>query len=104
MLSKFDLDRINYTTINEITDYDKNMNNTLHYPRETIMGSFFFGRKEILFEYQKLYHKKHKELQSINIIDDDQFLALQCYIEKPNLFKLWNLGLWHKALIYFQLN
>ena len=64
---------------------------------------YFFGRKDKLLEYQKLYHETLNWFQNeLNIADDDQHLALQCYFKNPELFTLHYNGDWHKALLYFQ--
>lgn len=86
--NKLSLTTINYSLINLIDDMDKNIIYTLVEAPEKIGGFFFFGRKDKLIEYRKLYHKVHKTLQDINIVDDDQCMALQCYFKNPSLFTL----------------
>jgi hypothetical protein len=97
-------DKIIYTMINPIQKEDLNIYFTLYYARETFGGFFFIGKKEKLLEFQKLYHEIHLSLLNNNICDDDQGLLTQIYAERPNLFKLYNLGIWHQALNYFQIN
>jgi hypothetical protein len=104
-INKFDKDKINYTLINEVTEYDKDIKNTLYYPREVFGGFFWFGNKNKILEYQKLYHEVHQEeFLNQSYVDDDQHISLRCFIKNENLFKLWNLHGWHKALTHFQLN
>lgn len=100
-IDKLDKNRINYTLINPIDDNDKNIIYTLRMAPEKIGGFFFLGDKKSLREYQKLYHYIHKSLQDINIVDDDQHLALQCYFSNPDLFCMHHLGAWHKAFLKF---
>lgn len=97
-----DKERINYTLISEPTDEDKDVLYTLQNAPERIGGFFFFGNRYVLRAYQTLFHKVHESLQKQGIVDDDQHLALRCYFLKPSLFKLHNLGGWHKALTHFQ--
>ncbi len=101
-INKLDINRINYTLINEVHSYDIDIMNTMNNPREVIGGFFWFGRKDKILEYQKLYHQTHKEFQYMWLVDDDQHIALRCYFKNPNLFALHHLGKWHCALIHFQ--
>lgn len=101
-INKLNKNRINYTLINKIQDKDKDYMYTLTCAPEKIGGFFFFGDKQNLKQYQKLYHKVHDQFQKLEIVDDDQFMALQCYFENPSLFHLHYLGEWHKALSAFQ--
>ena len=61
-----------------------------------------FGNKYNLLKYQRLYHLVHSKLQENYIVDDDQHIALRCYFEYEDMFKLYTLG-WHKALKHFQI-
>lgn len=101
-ISLFDSKTVNYTLINPLDDNDKDVIYTLSIAPERIGGFFFFGHKDILKVYQKLYHHVHAELQKNNIVDDDQHIALRCYYQAPELFTLHYLGGWHKALVAFQ--
>ena len=101
--NKLNLEKVNYTTINSFKLEYTNLFYVLCKAPDFIGGFFFFGNKKVLKEYQKLYHKIHLELQEQNIVDDDQHLALLCYLKNPNLFELRNLNGWHKALLHFQL-
>ena len=102
-INRFNLDTINYTLVNNIDDKDKDIYYTLHNAPEKIGGFFFFGRKDRLKEYQILYHKMLKYFQNIlNIADDDQHLALQCYFYKSSLFTMHYLGEWHSVLREYQ--
>lgn len=98
----FQVDKITYTLINEIDDRDKNLDYTLLQAPEKIGGFFFFGNRFAMIKYQLLYHKIHAWFQTNNLADDDQCLALQCYLARPDLFSLPVLGGWHKALTHFQ--
>jgi len=96
-------DRVNYTLINPISLEDSDCLYTLRYAPEKIGGFFFFGSREAVREYQKLYHIVHKVYQNMGIVDDDQHLALQCCFVQPELFALHSVGGWHKALVAFQI-
>jgi hypothetical protein len=102
-ITKFNLDKINYTLLNYIDDNDSDVYFTLHYAPEKIGGYFFFGRQDKLKDYQKLYHEILDYFQNtLNIVDDDQHLALQCYFRKPELFTLHYIKEWHSVLVKFQ--
>lgn len=102
-VSKLECDKINYTLLNPIEERDRDVIYTLQYAPEKIGGFFFFGGKDVMLEYQELYHNVHLWLQQNEVVDDDQHVALQCYFNRPHLFKLHHLGGWHLALPYFQL-
>jgi len=103
-ISKLNVDKINYTLINPIDERDKNIIYTLVYAPERIGGFFFFGSKNILKEYQSLYHKTLEFYQGNNLCDDDQALSLACYWQRQDMFHLHYVGAWHKALVIFQLD
>lgn len=102
-VEKLDKERVNYTLINQISELDQDIIYTIKNAPEKIGGFFFFGNRNILKQYQQLYHKMHLQLQDKNLVDDDQHLALRCYFENPDMFCLHMLGGWHKALTHFQL-
>ncbi len=103
-INKLDKNRINYTLINPIDNRDSDVLYTLRNAPERIGGFFFFGERNVLKEYQELYHFVLKEFQyDYNIADDDQHLVLRCYVKQPDLFALHYLGGWHRALCHFQI-
>ncbi len=103
-INKLNKDKINYTLINRLDSRDRNIQYTLLNAPEKIGGFFFFGNRENMKKYQKLYHEVLDYFQNtLNIADDDQHLALVCYFRKPELFALHYTGQWHQALKYFQL-
>lgn len=101
-LEKLDKNFVNYTLINDLTDMDAVVSYTMDHAPEKIGGFFFFGDRDKLIQYQRLYHYVHLHFQSLNIVDDDQHMALRCYYTSPDLFKLHMLGKWHMAHIFFQ--
>ena len=101
-ITRFNLSTVNYTLINPLTSKDKDVFYTLTHAPERIGGFFFFGNRKSLIAYQKLFHAIHKAFQTVEIADDDQHIALQCYFKCPELFTLHNLGGWHRALTEFQ--
>jgi hypothetical protein len=99
-LSNFNLDKINFSLINNIDNNDKNTDFTLAYAPEKIGGFFFLGTKDVLRKYQQLYHDTlHIFQHNLNIADDDQHLALQCYFDKPELFSFKHIGKWHATFL-----
>lgn len=101
-MSKLDLTRITYNLLNPIDDKDGDIIRTLILANERISGEFFIGNSKKLLEYQHLYHDVLNFFQTNGLADDDQHIALICYLTKPELFNLVRCGGWHKALIYFQ--
>jgi hypothetical protein len=50
-----------------------------------------------------LYHEILNYFQNtLNIVDDDQHLVLQCYFKNPSLFTMHYLGRWHSVLREYQ--
>ena len=102
-ISRFNLDTINYTCVNPIDNKDTDIIHTLQNAPEKIGGFFFFGRKDKLLEYQKMYHETLDWFQNVlKIADDDQHLALHCYFKKPDLFTMHVHYGWHKVFKMFQ--
>lgn len=101
-IERINTGRVNYTLINPLTYNDRDIFYTVNCAPERIGGFFFFGNRDVLLKYQCLYHQVHLRLQNMNIVDDDQHIALRCYYENPDLFCLHMLGKWHMAHIYFQ--
>lgn len=93
--NNFHKTKINYSLINELDDNDKDIYYNLSLAPEKIAGSFFFGSRQILMQYQQIYHEMHLYLQNINVVDDDQHIALLCYFKYPDIFKLHHHGQWH---------
>ena len=100
-LERIDKNKVCYTLINQLDNNDRDLYYTLKHAPERIGGFFFIGNRSGLMEYRTLYHLIHGGLQDINIVDDDQHLALRCYFARPDLFALYHLGRWHAALEYF---
>ena len=102
-INKLDKDKINYSLINPIEKQDFDINYTLLNAPEVVGGFWFFGSKEAMISYQKLYMDVFLEFQDNCIADDDQHLVLQCYYKKPDLFFfVKHLYGWHKILKSFQ--
>lgn len=98
--SKFNLDKMNFSLINKIDENDKNIDFTLACAPEKIGGFFFLGGKKAIKEYQILYHNTLHIFQDVlNIADDDQHLALQCYFIKPDLFSFKHIKIWHQTFL-----
>lgn len=101
-LMDIDENRVNYCTINHISDtHDRSIYFTLTYPFETIGGFFFLATKEKHIEYNSLYKEVlQREFYDMGLTDDDQHVALRCYFNKPDLFTFYNLG-WHNTYTHF---
>tara|TARA_Y100000996_G_scaffold371113_1_gene319165 strand:- start:5445 stop:6299 length:855 start_codon:yes stop_codon:yes gene_type:complete len=61
-------------------------------------GSIFIIHNELVEVYEKLYENKLKEFHKLGIVDDDQKLLLQVFLDQPDLFYMPN------AINYPQLN
>jgi hypothetical protein len=102
-INYFNLEKINYTLINGLNDIDKDIDHNLLYANEKIGGYFFFGRKDKLLEYQKIYHKMLYIFQNLlKIADDDQHLVLQTYFVFPEIFELHATLKWHSVFKIFE--
>ena len=102
-LRKLNLHRINYTLINPIDEKDKDVVYTMQNAPERFGGFWFFGPRVAMQKYKELYHRTHEMFQLAKLCDDDQHLALRCWVQEPELFHLHMLGGWHRALKTFQL-
>lgn len=98
-ISKLNKDRINYSLINPLDEYDKDILYTLFNAPEKISGGFFFGRNDMLIKYQKIYHSMLELYQSNNITDDDQAFVIACYFRYPEYFQLHGPWKWCRALV-----
>lgn len=101
-LNKFDLNRVNFQAINNLTSQDADIMYTLTKAPERIGGFFYLGNIPALLKYQELYHKICQDFYNIGIVDDDQHIMIQSVFREPDLFKVWNLGGWHLVYNYFQ--
>jgi len=102
-INKLDKDKINYSLINPVEKQDFDINYTLLNAPEVVGGFWFFGSKDAMISYQKLYMEVFLEFQDNCIADDDQHLVLQCYNKNPDLFSfVKHLYGWHKILKSFQ--
>lgn len=100
-ITKFNLEKINFQTINRVDDNDNNVLYTLAVAPEKIGGFFHMGSRILLKEYRELYHMCHEELHRMGVVDDDQHIMLRCYFKRKDLFHLWDLGGWHKIYTEF---
>ena len=102
-LAKVDKNKVNYTLINPIDPAtDGHVIHTLQQAPEKVGGFFFCGSKAAILAYRELYHAMHQALHEHNVVDDDQHVALLCYLQKPELFCMHHLGGFHRALTTFQ--
>jgi len=104
-LNKFNLQKMNFCIKNMIFNEDTNMFYTVVNSPEIFTGCFFAGNTESMLQYHKLYHISLDELYENNLSDDDQHIALRCYLKQPDLFHLSIFyNCWPQALTYFQIN
>jgi hypothetical protein len=101
-ITLLDKNKINYTLIWNLGPEDNDVIYTLLLAPERVGGFFFFGSREKIQEYQKLYHKIHIWFQEKNLADDDQHFVIQCNLSNPNLFRFECFYGWHKALVKYQ--
>lgn len=101
-IGKFDLEKVNFQAMNELSANDFNIPYTLINAPERIGGFFYLGNANNLLMYQDLYHQICKEFHDLGIVDDDQHIMIQSVGRMPSLFKVWNLGGWHLIYNYFQ--
>lgn len=101
-LNKFDLTRVNFQAMSDITEMDNNTIYTLQHAPERIGGFFYLGPKDQLKRYQTLYHEIYDEFHKMGIVDDDQHFMIKCLFRQPGLFKVWNLRGWHLVYNFFQ--
>uniref|UniRef100_A0A6C0D0L8 Uncharacterized protein n=1 Tax=viral metagenome TaxID=1070528 RepID=A0A6C0D0L8_9ZZZZ len=103
-INKFDLSKINYTLLNDFTEYDRDVYYTLMHAPERIGGFFFCGSKNSMKKYGELYHYALNYYQSNNIADDDQALAQFCYFRNPDMFNfVYKSPIWHQVYTLCQL-
>ena len=102
-INKLNIETVNFPLVNQLDMLDQDVIYTVQNAPEKIGGFFFFGQKDKLLEYQKLYHEVVYWFQNeLNIADDDQHITLQCYFKNPELFTLHLHYGWHKVFVFFQ--
>lgn len=101
-LNKFDLSRVNFQGMNDITEIDNNTIYTLQNAPEKVGGFFYLANKSLMAQYQQVYHEISHEFHKMGIVDDDQHIMIKCVFRKPELFKVWNLRGWHLVYNFFQ--
>jgi hypothetical protein len=85
-------EKINFSIVNKITDQDRDILYTVLFAPEKIAGGVFYGSKDTLLKYQRLYHCIHERFQNMGIVDDDQHITLQCYFQNKDMFELHEKG------------
>lgn len=53
-------------------------------------GSIFLAHNTLVEKYEELYEKKLKELHDIYVVDDDQKVVLQIFLDNPEIFYMPN--------------
>lgn len=100
--SAFDHTKVSYQCIGEIAEEDKNMIHTLKNPKPLIIGSFFAGTVPKIQEYRELYYQTLCDMHSQDIDDDDQHVALQAYLRRPDLIDPVRMNTYMLQYVYFQ--
>jgi hypothetical protein len=103
-IEKLNLNTVNWPLIQPLDENDKDLRYTMLHAPEKFGAFFFFGRDDKLKEFQQLYHGVLHEFHELNLVDDEQHLALRCYYKNEGLFTLHVHYGWHRALVYFQLD
>lgn len=93
-------DKITYIELN-----DPQLYSDINHPHKVSMGpafsgGFFGGNAEAILKYERLYKKTFRKLLTEFIVDDDQNVAYQCYMENPSLFENFR-GNWFDAFRLF---
>ena len=100
-LKKLNTNRINIQLISALDERDKDIIYTMKVAPERVAGAFVFGPRDKFLEYQELYHLIQQEFHTMQLVDDDQHIALRCYFRKPELFQL-HIHFWSTSLVLFQ--
>lgn len=100
-LKKFNRSKINFCGINPLKDMYNDVFYIVKNAPDLLGGGFFFGHKDKLYEYQEMYHDICKYFHSLNIVDDDQHIMLQCIFKNPKMFHIHYLGGWFNAFRTF---
>ena len=102
-ITKFNTNKINFCVRNKLSINDYNFIYTLQNAPEKFTGSFFGGPKDLLIQFNELYHKALNELYINGITDDDQHVYLRCFFKNSELFELFiSETEWPNALKYFE--
>jgi protein YibB len=103
-VNKFNQKKINFCLRNKITQEENDLIHIILHAPEIFTGSFFGGSKQLMRQFQELYHSCLDRLYDINLSDDDQTVYLMCFFKNPSLFQFYlSERRWPKALSYFEL-
>ena len=94
---KYD-DIITYIAVNDITQVESILQLYKRRIGPGVSGGFFGGSRKALQEYHDLYHEVLEDFLSSDMVDDDQTVAIECYLRRPELFNMvpggWNDAFW----------
>ena len=94
-------DVITYIAVNDITQVESILQLYKRRIGPGVSGGFFGGPWKALEQYHDLYHEVLEDFLSRDMVDDDQTVALECYLRRPDLFNMVSGG-WNDAFRLFQ--
>ena len=97
---KFD-DVVTYIAVNDITHVESILRLYKQRIGPGVSGGFFGGSRKALGQYHDLYHEVLEDFLFRDMVDDDQTVALECYLRRPELFNMVP-GDWNDAFRLFQ--
>lgn len=86
--------RIIYHSLTPIPETQISPNDMLSENRIFLIGSSYIIPNELVEIFEKIYEKKIIELEKEKVVDDDQNIVYQIYMENKNLFILVGGGHW----------
>lgn len=88
-------DKIIYAISPDIMKYKILLDMMVLHKREVpaaVNGGFFGGTKHAIARYYQLYRKQFREALVENIVSNDEYFALSCIHEKPDIFDVVSKG------------
>ena len=93
-------DEITYIAVNDVTQVSTILQLYQRRIGPGVNGGFFGGSRKALEQYYDLYHEVLEDFLSWDMMDDDQTLALECYLRRPQLFNMVSGG-WYDVFRLF---
>ena len=83
-----DLDRITYVAVNNVSTVRSVFQLYKQRVGPGVNGGFFGGSAQAVEDYYKLHHHVLEDFLAHNMVDDDQTIAVECFLRKPSLFNM----------------
>ena len=83
-----DLDRINYIAANNVSTVQSIFQLYKQRVGPGVNGGFFGGSTKAVKDYFDLHHYVLEDFLAHNMVDDDQTIAVECFLRKPSLFEM----------------